>query len=255
MKKYLYLLALLPFACNPKEKIAPENPCDGLHETSAAFTMMETFLGPQYNEGWDYYDTDTTIGGRITFSALQQKADSFIWQIGSEVEPRRGNEVLVTFYNMGNQTIKIKLIVYAKPNKKCFPFDNGIDTFERYLTFKQYPDYFGTWEGYRTDYPNIIYKMGIGYFNYLGANPFTPGFLNLKNHCLQDTIVINNGSFGYKQFVFLNPIYTDYCYSIRRGKIKVINDNITINFDELKDTTGKNVFDFASRTFIGKRIK
>jgi hypothetical protein len=254
MKKYLYLLTLLAFSCNPKEEIAPENPCNGLHETSAAFTIMETFQLADFKTGWDYYDTDTTINHIITFSALQQNADSFVWFIGSEIEPRRGKDALVTFYNMGNQTIKIKLIVYAKPNKLCFPFDNGIDTVERYLTFKQYPNFYGIWEGVRTDEPSVKYKMWIGVFNNSGVPSI--GFFNLKNGCKSDTINVGKYSFGYKQLIFVNStIYTDYCYSMKTGKLVVNKDSIFISYNQLKDTTGKNINEFVEKTFIGKRVK
>jgi hypothetical protein len=164
MKKIFFIIAslcmLLCSTCS-YEDIVPENPFANKQATTAAFTMMETFQPAQYTQNWNYYDTDTSIGGYITFTALQQDADSFVWNIGYEIEPRRGKKILVSFKNMGQQTIKIRLKVYTKPNKLCFPLDDGIDTVDRYLTFVDTSNIIGMWRGYNTNQPDSLYNMGI----------------------------------------------------------------------------------------------
>lgn len=52
--KLITALLILPFACNPKEEIAPENPCGKYIEPNADF-IMEFSSGEVENDEYLFY--------------------------------------------------------------------------------------------------------------------------------------------------------------------------------------------------------
>jgi hypothetical protein len=63
----------------------------------------------------------------------KQELDSYEWYIGSELNPRTGRQVTVSFGCTPYGQIPIRLVVKGPPNLICDPNDDGIDTLVRDL--------------------------------------------------------------------------------------------------------------------------
>jgi hypothetical protein len=180
MKKIIYLvvlfLTLLSFhSCkddcqNPRDPDCENyNPCTDAKQTSAAFTIKEAryteIIEPRLADF--LMDTDSCYARSIYFEALQLDADSYIWQIGSEIQPRYGKQVNVVFPdNLRGTTFTIQLIVKRKPNTSCFPNDDGIDTLTRkfyYVKFNEPLSWEGTYVGSDDDKPDSMYTIVLGH--------------------------------------------------------------------------------------------
>lgn len=167
--KLITALLIIPFACNPKEEIAPINPCAGQKEGKAAFTIKEaTYQDIIDPISTDFLmDTDSVYFSSVYFEALQQDADSFIWQIGTEPEPRYGKQVNIEFPDMlRGTTFKIRLIMKRKPNTRCFPNDDGVDTVTRnfyFMRFNEPLSWEGTYLGSDDDKPDSMFTIVLGH--------------------------------------------------------------------------------------------
>lgn len=145
------------------------NPCLDAKATSATFTIKEaTYLQIISPNLTDFLmDTDSCYSSSIYFEATQQDADSFIWKIGNEVEPRYGKQINVTFPdNLRGTTFNVRLIVKRKPNTACFPNDDGIDTVMRkfyFLRFNEPLSWEGTYYGSDDDKPDSLYTIVLGH--------------------------------------------------------------------------------------------
>jgi hypothetical protein len=105
------------------------DPCYGKKATSAFFIIEEKF---STLDKWIECDSVNGIGNisAVRFSALND-ADSFIWTIGSETIYTKS---FTRFDFPLKKHIPITLVVINKnPNKKCFPNDDGRDTFKRMM--------------------------------------------------------------------------------------------------------------------------
>ena len=137
----IYLIAigvvvLLMFACKkqqPQMTTEVTNPCDCATEVSAEFKMEESgkyqgSLNPVYKE-----ETDTMYSERpLLFTALEDDAE-YTWYIGAEVITEK------TFWRffdntLAGQTLPMTLVVKKKPNKICFPNDDGYDSITKNIT-------------------------------------------------------------------------------------------------------------------------
>jgi hypothetical protein len=166
---YFKIITLFSFIlffanCNPKEEIAPENPCGGQEEVKADF-VIEELIGDRWFEG----DTIANYGNSVRFSALQ-KADSYTWILGAETLTTQS--VIKSSFPLG--WLDVKLIVKRIPNKTCFPFDDGIDSSERKFyvwpvkftlppsapIYPQYPIY-GTYRGHNLSKPNLEFNVTL----------------------------------------------------------------------------------------------
>jgi len=168
-KQLLWITCILALAACEKE-IAPSNPCETQQATSAAFTIKEAtytqIIEPRLADF--LMDTDTVYFRSVYFEATQADADSFIWQIGTEPEPRYGKQVNVVFPDvLRGTTFTIRLIVKRnKPNTLCFPSDNGIDTMIRTFYFLRYNEelsWEGTYYGSDDDKPDSMYTIVLGH--------------------------------------------------------------------------------------------
>jgi hypothetical protein len=192
MKRYALFLILssifsLEFISCKKccyDKTNPEcenyDPCFGKSETNANFQQLIQF-------GDKYIDIDSfaipeiwDLQSGVTFKAIQS-FDSSWWEHGSEIIR---NQSQFNRLNYPNGKISTKLILFRKPNKNCFPFDNGIDTVEKYFNIVpvnkglsvtdqsllkdtiDWPIIFGTYEGYVESNPSVkrIVKIGVKYY-------------------------------------------------------------------------------------------
>ncbi|MFN9111923.1 MAG: hypothetical protein ACK5XN_17810 [Bacteroidota bacterium] len=145
------------------------NPCIDAQATNAAFTIKEAtytqIIDPSLVD--DLIDTDSCYMNSVFFEATQQDADSFIWQVGSEIEPRYGKRINVQFPdNLRGTNFNVRLIVKRKPNTRCFPNDNGIDTVMRrfyFLRFNEPLSWEGTYYGSDDDKPDSMYTIVLGH--------------------------------------------------------------------------------------------
>lgn len=130
---YFLTIVLFLVAC---KKIQPEmtsfnEGCDCSKEVSADF-LMEEQSSNNPNIGIVYTDTDTTFAGKpVRFTAKEKNAD-YTWYIGAEVLT---DEQYSRFFStaLAGSDIPISLVVRKKPNKICFPNDDGFDSITKYL--------------------------------------------------------------------------------------------------------------------------
>ncbi len=145
------------------------NPCLDAAATSANFTIKEATIQHITSPNLTDFlmDTDSCYMNSVFFEATQQDADSFIWKIGNEVEPRYGKQVNVTFpNNLRGTTFNVRLIVKRKPNTQCFPNDDGIDTVTRkfyFVRFNEKLSWEGTYYGSDADKPDSLYTIVLGH--------------------------------------------------------------------------------------------
>jgi len=140
MKKIIIITTLvitaLIFACKKQQPQMSEdikNPCDCATEVSAEFKMEETgkyqgSLEPMYKT-----ETDTMYSeSPLLFTALEKDAE-YTWYIGAEVITEKK---FWRFFNstLIGQTLPMTLVVKKKPNKICFPNDDGYDSITKYIT-------------------------------------------------------------------------------------------------------------------------
>jgi hypothetical protein len=150
MKKILFALVaitfILPFACNPKEEIAPENPCGKYVQPNADF-IMESSSDEVINSAYIFYYNPYESKDTVTMGTKLQFRSEFIdtniykhtWYIGSEII--HNYKVWRDFSSVFRPTyITISHVMKWKPNKLCNPNEKGYDSvgFTFKLTDKYY---------------------------------------------------------------------------------------------------------------------
>src|SRR5688572_30493108 len=104
---------LVSMSCNEKQPCSdPTNPdCYNYRpvvvkkDLRADFSMVEDFGMYPRVQGWEYYDTDTSLSPFVTFTALDSTAIKYLWQIGSDTFSSRSITVQFPFpwlYHTGN---------------------------------------------------------------------------------------------------------------------------------------------------------
>ena len=133
MKKLIYILFFFLAVSCKKDKITPPapDPCIGLQEVSADFTMEEM---THANENLaKYTNTDTIFSKKnVRFTAKEENAE-YTWYIGTEVLHTRS----FTRYfgaTLEGQSLPITLVVKKAANTSCFPMDDGYDSIVKYLS-------------------------------------------------------------------------------------------------------------------------
>lgn len=192
--------------CNDPRDPDCENydPCMDAKQTSAAFTIKEAtytqIIEPRLADF--LMDTDSVYFSSVYFEATQADADSFIWQIGSEIEPRYGKQVNVKFPdNMRGSTFTIRLIVKRTPNTRCFPNDDGIDTVIRQFYFVRFNEplsWEGTYYGSDDNKPDSLYTIVLGHsFDEVEEENIVKVF-GVPRGCRDTMNISNNGFVGFK---------------------------------------------------------
>ena len=133
MKKLIYIFFFFIVVSCKKDKITPPapDPCIGLQEVSADFTMEEM---THANENLaKYTNTDTIFSKKnVRFTAKEENAE-YTWYIGTEVLHTRS----FTRYfgaTLEGQSLPITLVVKKAANTSCFPLDDGYDSIVKYLS-------------------------------------------------------------------------------------------------------------------------
>jgi hypothetical protein len=124
--------------------------CSCAKEVSADFTMKEIGSLPSLEQY--FTETDTILKNKsVLFTALDESAE-YTWYIGNEILHTKS---VKRYFNdtWAGQDIPITLVIKKKPNRVCFPNDDGYDSVTKILHVSQYleitsNDYnFGTIEG------------------------------------------------------------------------------------------------------------
>jgi hypothetical protein len=134
----IILLALL--SCKKVQPDMNSIDCSCAKEVSADFTMEEIVAGSFPEDGvenfWTF--TDTIYSEKtVRFTALEDGA-TYKWYMGSEiVNQKQLKRYFSTAFS--NQVLPITLVVKKKPNKICFPNDDGYDSITKFLSIKTGP--------------------------------------------------------------------------------------------------------------------
>lgn len=173
-----FLLSLL-VAC--RKDIAPEpctdplnpncvnyHPCNGTQPTKADF-VLEEFIGDR--DFGNYVEGDTIwCCNSVRFRPLQT-ADEYIWILGADtVREKIAYRSKFPLEGWFDAT----LIIKRKPNRQCYPDDDGVDTLHRKFyvwptnndgtqTPPRYPDFpiYGTYYGYNESNPNHYFYVTL----------------------------------------------------------------------------------------------
>jgi hypothetical protein len=140
MKRLIFIalgiILLAQYSCKKVQPNIKELDCSCAKEVSADFTMEESVGGSfpeSYENFWTF--TDTTFSEKtVRFTALESGA-TYKWYIGSEIVYQK--QLKRYFSNsFDNQVLPITLVVNKKPNKICFPNDDGYDSITKFLSVK-----------------------------------------------------------------------------------------------------------------------
>jgi hypothetical protein len=114
------------------------DPCDCAKEVSADFDILE--LASPIEDLW--VQTDTTFHTKqIRFSAKELDAE-YKWYIGAQqFTTQQASRYFDSQWAGSN--IPITLVVKKKPNKTCFPNDDGYDSITKVFHVSEYPIYYG----------------------------------------------------------------------------------------------------------------
>ena len=155
MKTFAFFCLFLTFTVfiqNCKDE-PPPDPCKGVTPVSADFSFYEIVVS--YDHDWMpdiFIETDTVYWiSLVEFRPKNKNYDYYEWHIGAEV--LNSKTVRRTGFPQ-NEHINITLIVKSKPNKECYPDDDGIDTITKTFfslgTVANNPK-IGKWFGYYND--------------------------------------------------------------------------------------------------------
>ena len=250
--KYIYLALILLFNGCCKEKV---NPCKNQQATSADFIIEEIlFTDQNHPEKNVLVETDLVNGSNLVRFRSKQEFDEYTWLIGSEVIHEKS---FSRKYFPENSKIEVTLIGKRKPNKQCFPNDDGIDTVKKIfstiakdLNLEQKHAY----HGYNTDNPLDTFTIQLAYWHrqynewFLRMNNFPKGWND------NDDFFI-----GGKTWYYLNTLGS----SINPGLeafIEFSNDNkfVTINYtvnQALRDYIDGINPNYQPPIFISKTFK
>jgi hypothetical protein len=184
MKALRWLILIIPLGfwgcCKEKKE-----PCKGQQSTSADFTIEEyLYTSADYPKTNVILETDTINGLNTVRFRAKQEFDEYTWLIGTEVIKDRS---FTRKFFPEKSNIKVTLIGKRKPNKQCFPDDDGIDTVTKFmyvipkdLKLEQRH----TYHGYNTDNPSDTFTIQLAYWHVqykewmLRMNNFPKGWTN-----------------------------------------------------------------------------
>ncbi len=269
------------WSCNPDKEIAPENPCANAQEVKADF-VIEELVGDRYFEG----DTIADYGTKVRFRALQS-AEEYTWILGAET--LHTQSFIRTNFPFG--WLDVKLVIKRKPNKQCFPNDDGIDSASRPFYVwpidnrwpvnpPVYPNYpiFGTYRGHTLSRPEFDFNIILGdsFWKNGNDNPAYVGIItgmpyitsewnkNTGNNASFADLCDDKGGFSPKAFVMDNKGYgkfpgvpAPYAPRIKAYAWldRVNTKKITIEYSYADSIPAGSIDLNNKETFIGEKIK
>jgi hypothetical protein len=223
------------------------DPCYGVAATSAEFESY-TFVGT-YDELKIVADT-FRYNNTVTFRTKEEEGKTYEWKIGNDGRTWNTSSVSLRFVENDSISLRlgipVQLIVRKTPNTACFPNDDGIDTLQKTIYFRNEWEsaFFGKWRGTNTADPDSVYiieilmKKGRPSGNYLDSRTHIAAY-NFRNggqactppHEL-DASTTHHGLFGVGQpyprpFNTCPPPYTWWLYSLN---LRTQRDSIFIDW-------------------------
>jgi len=159
--KLITALLIIPFACNPKEEIAPENPCEDYIQPQADF-VKEFTLGYLDDKGNDYlwyynsefpFENISLPKSKINFRSAFYDTSKYnhTWYVGSETFTNF--KVWRDFSEVKHSTkITISHVLRWKPNLYCNPLETGYDSISKSFTIVDSVNQMGVFGMYRMVY-------------------------------------------------------------------------------------------------------
>lgn len=276
--KLLTAIILLPFACNPKEEIAPENPCDGQEEVKADFVIEEGQFDPRSPVFFNELDSVTFAPVTLRYRVLTPNIDSCRWFLGAEQITQK--QFFRGMYPEASK-IDVKLIVYKHYKPGCARNFKTSDTLTKFFytypidsLFSSYKFWtlFGTYEGYKKSNPSKLIQVEIGFLpsteqlsqngSYITNIPYN-GYTSKKYK-------VNSG--GYKEYPFIAvSAYGSSIFSVNSPHVMFglppeksglgikVKNNLKLTYYYFRDTLANGEGDTKSPIlydeFIGNKIK
>jgi hypothetical protein len=280
MKKILFFILLagtLSQACKRKD------PCIVQKPTSADFRAYTIFEYPEHKEKKIVkikVEDDTFILGYnpVTFEAIDSTAEEYNWKVGLSDEVYTQRKFSLIFKEPDvrpGELINIQLIVKKKPNKDCFPNDDGVDTVTKTIRFINFDQ--TAWKGkyYGSDNtdPNNFYTIEIKdqYFSQIDAKHTLIFGLGQPTKCTTNPIIFYDGGTKYMIIANLNDtrimpsVYPDcfpftlWIYEKNLARLSDDKQEITIDYVPRVGSNSNEVYDTPAskfeRTFKGKRVQ
>lgn len=238
---------LFTLSCG-KKQIAENNQCYG-----AKPFVGDLIISQEVGDTLIQADT-IFLNSYLRFTPVGNSIDSMKWQIGLNNPFIRNSEVRQFISGNLNESIRVGLTLFRKPNAKCFPNDSSINYYEKtfFVTDISKSLVKGTFKGYLVENPSDTFSIYIRYYN----SPLPYYFLaNLPKGCTRSAYMAGSPleigypiNVGYKSF----HIEGGTCIpNIFGNGILLSNDSLKIRYwyyDSLNTNTK------IYRTFSGKRI-
>jgi hypothetical protein len=263
---YTFLLCLLLAACSkPSNEETPKpDPCkvEEAQPLKAAFKIEESV-------GDSLVITDTVMRySGVRFTALG-KYDSVKWKIGGDVRLFRTLSVYLEFDYP--ETVKITLIGYRKPNKACFPTDDGVDTVSRNLVVLPFyqSKIKGVYRGYVTGKEQDVFEVAIDtmtakrgteeFFSYVGLPPryYVSNLPKGVENTPSFRYALSDGRTGGTSFILNQRGYFECQNRILFGYLSPDSRTLTIDYTIKESNDPVTFAQIRSKPmrFIGRRIR
>jgi|688.fasta_scaffold00973_21 hypothetical protein len=110
--------------------------------------------------------SDTTLANNMVLFKAESDFLSYEWKIGNDLKVFTGKEVKLRFTS-SEPRVEIRLIAKWKPDTKCFPNDDGVDTVYKYLTVIDYykNPILGVYNGYVKSNPTESFDVTVSLEN------------------------------------------------------------------------------------------
>ncbi len=234
----MMLLGAIAFSGCPDEEPIKPDPCAGVVETSADFTMKEIIDTIRI-------ETDTIYTGNTVEFSAKYDADEYEWKLGTDDRTWKTKKFTLNFLNfMGN--VDVRLIAKRKAiNKECTPNDDGIDTIMKRLSVVHNSLVFGNFRGVSTQNLKDTFTISIKEFADNVSDNRWVLIYNLNKGCV-DTSQDATSSYimriiGYKAFYFISS-FDGYktrplCFNpVGLAKSEFGGNGITIDYSLIEDT-------------------
>lgn len=258
MKNYISIITLILFLsnCNPKEEIAPENPCDSVNVSNFDFTVEDDLM-KKYNYEGHQFTSDSIYRNNETYFTSKYNYTTYEWRIiGDPNWKKTTKSFSIRFANPG--LVNMMLIGKRTPNTLCLPNDDGIDTITKELTVLDSAIIYGKYYGYEVSNPTKPYTFEVRYSK-LPISSSKLGYIIYFPDSCKDFILLGSGvcatsSGNLIQLTFINPQGGGCLLCKRPNGWAVFNsDGVDIKYKILKDSS--DIKTAYEQHFIGKRIK
>ena len=244
-------------------EVEAEEPCDCATEVSAEFDILERF-GNFGGAELIFTPTDNILGDKnVKFSAREEDA-TYTWYIGTEVLDTKD---FLRFFSaqLVNTTIPISLVVEKKPNKLCFPDDDGRDSITRYMTVFDECDTSVMEGAFRIAEENSLDSMDItiDLLDYTYASHIssptpndcrginTYNYDGLGSNCLETTTTVSK---GYRYIEYNGGPGYSYCDQLQTQEVCLdLNGNFYIKLFTSKHLGGTS-YETKTRKMYGRKL-